>query len=176
MSKKRAGGWPGGLTNVLMLLKGACRQHGLSEVPPSPYEMGKRIISHLGLCPPEDIKEQKKILWLCAYLKEAGYKKAPYAKSMAKTVKKAGAPTATTKDEFYKSWEWTTLRMKILKRYGRVCMCCGAVPGFGVVLNVDHIKPLSKYWELRLDPDNLQVLCHPCNKGKGAWDETDYRS
>ena len=85
------------------------------------------------------------------------------------------APSNDRKVEFYASWEWTTLRMKTFMRYGRECMCCGARPGNGVVLNVDHIKPLSKHWELRLDPENLQVLCHPCNKGKGAWDDTDYR-
>lgn len=47
--------------------------------------------------------------------------------------------------------------------------------GNPVRIVVDHIKPISKHWHLRLDPDNLQVLCNDCNKGKGAWDETDYR-
>lgn len=86
-----------------------------------------------------------------------------------------GTPTVAHKKAFYESWGWTTLRMQILKRFGRTCMCCGAKPGNGIIMHVDHIKPLSKYWELRLDPDNLQVLCNTCNKGKGAWDETDYR-
>lgn len=40
---------------------------------------------------------------------------------------------------------------------------------------VDHIKPVRKYWHLRLDPDNLQVLCADCNRAKGNWDETDFR-
>lgn len=40
---------------------------------------------------------------------------------------------------------------------------------------VDHIKPLSKFWHLRLERSNLQVLCDECNMGKGAWDETDHR-
>lgn len=91
---------------------------------------------------------------------------------------------ATAKDgkaEFYLSWEWRTLRMKVLQQYGARCMCCGATPdhktvgGDPVSIVVDHIKPLSKYWDLRLDRGNLQVLCQECNQGKGAWDETDYR-
>lgn len=83
----------------------------------------------------------------------------------------------TTKDAFYASWEWRTVRMVVLKKYGHRCQSCGAKPlaGNEVRLTVDHIKPLSKHWELRLDPDNLQVLCDECNMGKGAWDETDYR-
>ncbi len=37
------------------------------------------------------------------------------------------------------------------------------------------MKPRSKYPELALDPENLQVLCRACNMGKRAWDETDFR-
>ncbi|NTA27437.1 HNH endonuclease [Allorhizobium ampelinum] len=85
------------------------------------------------------------------------------------------------KIDFYKSWEWRTLRMEVLKQYGRSCQCCGAEPGMKTVTGepvricVDHIKPLSKFWELRLDRKNLQVLCAECNQGKGAWDQTDFR-
>lgn len=82
---------------------------------------------------------------------------------------------------FYDSWEWKKARYQVLQRYGATCMLCGAgrgdvsLDGKPVKIDVDHIKPLSKHWELRLDPLNLQVLCHDCNKGKGAWDTTDYR-
>lgn len=82
---------------------------------------------------------------------------------------------------FYASWEWRTLRMEILKQYGHRCQSCGAttkdktVSGAPVRIVVDHIKPLSKFWDLRLDRNNLQVLCDECNQGKGAWDQTDYR-
>jgi|TARA_B110000211_G_C13911774_1_gene478706 5-methylcytosine-specific restriction endonuclease McrA len=34
-------------------------------------------------------------------------------------------------------------------------------------LNVDHIKPIKNYWNLRLDKNNLQILCKDCNKFKG---------
>lgn len=76
---------------------------------------------------------------------------------------------------FLSSWEWTTLRYQTLKKYGRRCMCCGATPDDGVKIHVDHVKPRRHYPELALDPGNLQVLCEDCNKGKGAWDETDFR-
>lgn len=80
-------------------------------------------------------------------------------------------------DEFLLSWEWRTLRYRVLQKHDRRCMCCGATPDDGVtVLHVDHIKPRSKYPAQALNPENLQVLCHICNQGKGAWDETDFRS
>ena len=90
-------------------------------------------------------------------------------------------PSRFVKDDFYYSWEWRTLRMEVLKANGRRCQCCGATPsdtaldGKKVRLVVDHIKPLSKFWSLRLERSNLQVLCDECNQGKGAWDETDWR-
>lgn len=75
--------------------------------------------------------------------------------------------------KFLDSPEWLTLRYQILLKYGRKCMCCFTTEG---EMHVDHIKPRSKYPELALDPDNLQVLCKACNLGKLAWDETDFRS
>lgn len=98
--------------------------------------------------------------------------------------KKAYAPSPNNKNSpksFYASWEWRTLRMEVLKAHGSVCQCCGSRPGEETIgggtvrIVVDHIKPLSKYWNLRLDRNNLQVLCDECNQGKGAWDETDHR-
>ncbi len=90
-------------------------------------------------------------------------------------------PSKAQKDEFYASWEWRTLRVEVLKEHGRRCACCGATPndkdmaGKPVRIVVDHIKPLSKYWHLRLQRSNLQPACDECNQGMGAWDETDYR-
>jgi len=84
--------------------------------------------------------------------------------------------TRKRKDTFLTSWEWTTLRYKVLQIFGRRCMCCGATPDDGhTVINVDHIKPRHTHPELKLEITNLQVLCHLCNKGKGAWDTTDFR-
>jgi 5-methylcytosine-specific restriction endonuclease McrA len=72
---------------------------------------------------------------------------------------------------FYSSYAWRNLRYIVLQKYGRKCMLCGSEDR----ICVDHIKPLRKYWSLRLDITNLQVLCEPCNHGKGNWDETDWR-
>ena len=65
--------------------------------------------------------------------------------------------------------------MAALKRYGRVCQCCGASPATGAKMHVDHIKPRKLFPQLALDLNNLQILCHECNHGKGNWDMTDWR-
>ena len=78
-------------------------------------------------------------------------------------------------DDFLSTYEWRKVRMIALKKYGARCQCCGATPATGAVMNVDHIKPRKLFPDLALDVDNLQVLCHECNHGKGNWDQTDWR-
>lgn len=68
--------------------------------------------------------------------------------------------------KFYQSFEWKQIRVRILERDGYRCVYCGNSPKTGAILNVDHIKPLKKYWSLRLNPENLQTLCSDCNHGK----------
>lgn len=75
---------------------------------------------------------------------------------------------------FYKTREWKELRFSILRKYGFSCMACGRKPP-GIILNVDHIKPRSKYPELEMDINNLQVLCATCNVGKLHHFEDDLR-
>lgn len=77
--------------------------------------------------------------------------------------------------DFYKSIEWRQLRYIALKNNGASCQCCGAKAGNGVQIHVDHIKPRSRYPELELCLDNLQILCEDCNVAKGSWDDTDWR-
>lgn len=84
-------------------------------------------------------------------------------------------PAYAKSDAFLKSYEWRKVRMQAIKRYGAKCMCCGATPATGAAMNVDHIKPRKHYPQLALDLENLQILCGPCNHGKGNWDETDWR-
>ncbi len=74
-------------------------------------------------------------------------------------------------DLFYLSSEWKALRTKVLRKYGKVCMKCGSRKD----IHVDHIKPKSNYPELKLDFDNMQVLCLVCNIQKGNRNEIDYR-
>ena len=95
--------------------------------------------------------------------------------SSSKKPRKKPASLFVTTDAFLSSYEWRKLRMQALIKYGRKCMCCGATPATGAVMNVDHIKPRKRYPELALNIDNLQILCHDCNHGKGNWNETDWR-
>lgn len=76
---------------------------------------------------------------------------------------------------FYKSDEWRRIRYQILREQGGKCQCCGRSAKDGVVLHVDHIVPLSKDWNKRLDKNNLQVLCEDCNLGKSNTDFIDWR-
>lgn len=91
-------------------------------------------------------------------------------------VKKTTYKTAfeSTK-EFLLTYEWRKTRMLALKKYGSRCQCCGATPASGAIMNVDHIKPRKLFPSLALDVNNLQILCHECNHGKGNWDMTDWR-
>ena len=99
----------------------------------------------------------------------------------ANVEKKPSTPTKPPqKDklkEFYDSDEWkhSRARYQALKKADGRCQCCGASRKDGVRLVVDHIKPVRKHWEQRLDPNNMQVLCDECNRGKASWDETDWR-
>lgn len=93
----------------------------------------------------------------------------------AKRRKDKGLPPREMKtDPFYRSWEWSEIRIKALVKYGSFCRACGHGPP-NVALQVDHIKPKKDFPELALDIDNLQVLCGSCNKGKGAWLIYDFR-
>ena len=83
---------------------------------------------------------------------------------------------AAASASFLDTYEWRRVRMQALKKYGAQCMCCGASPATGAVMNVDHIRPRRLFPELALDINNLQVLCHECNHGKGNWDMTDWRA
>lgn len=76
--------------------------------------------------------------------------------------------------QFYRTLKWRVLRYTILTKYGSRCQCCGRTASDGVVICVDHKKPVRKFWHMRLDPENLQILCQDCNLGKGSWDQTDF--
>lgn len=90
----------------------------------------------------------------------------------AKVVQKRYIPP----NEFYASDEWRAVRYEAIKQHGARCQCCGRSPKkHNVVIHVDHIKPRSKYPDLQLEVDNLQVLCEDCNLGKMARDATDWR-
>ncbi len=79
-------------------------------------------------------------------------------------------------ENFYTCKQWRELRAKALEKYECQCMMCGRSPkNDRVVLHVDHIKPKSKFPELALDINNLQILCACCNVGKSNKFQTDWR-
>ena len=80
-----------------------------------------------------------------------------------------------TSDAWYRSEEWKNCRNEYLKKYyekndKRVCNCCGKSED-EVVMNVDHIYPVRRYWDMRMNHDNLQNMCADCNKAKGNFME-----
>jgi len=79
-----------------------------------------------------------------------------------------------TLKNFYKSWDWKKIRYKAFEKYGRKCLSCGATNRNSVIV-VDHVKPVSTNWSLRLDIDNLQILCESCNMGKSNDKHDDFR-
>lgn len=150
------------------LTKGQRKKLRLKNCTKVPYQMSRRF----------EARRAAKVQRLSFYdPKNAAARQRKDAALLARV----SAPNSASKDAFYKSWEWRTLRMEVIKEFGRECQCCGAAPGMKtasgdpVRICVDHIKPLSKFWELRLVRSNLQILCDECNQGKGNWDQTDFR-
>lgn len=86
------------------------------------------------------------------------------------------SPEFLASEQFLRTWEWRQIRALALQHYGARCMCCGATPAHGERICVDHIKPRKTHPHLALEFGNLQILCEPCNHGKGNWSTTDWRS
>jgi hypothetical protein len=80
-----------------------------------------------------------------------------------------------SEDPFFQSREWLQLRYRTIEASNGNCSSCGNRHSAPNPLQVDHIKPRSKYPELALTPSNLQVLCRQCNLGKGNKTEKDWR-
>lgn len=84
-------------------------------------------------------------------------------------------PPLQQSDSFFQCTPWLELRYRILKASKGCCECCGRRGEPGNPLQVDHIKPRSKFPDLALRDDNCQVLCRQCNLGKSNKDATDWR-
>lgn len=152
-----------------------------SDVPRSREAVALRIIAHQPKFLPlmevaetrdRKLKERKK----ARLLRKRAERKASGVRSQVRSrpIQDERVDQARI-DEFYSSWEWSRVRYDFVKGKNRLCQCCGASPTDGVRIVVDHIKPIRHHWARRLDPANLQLLCDPCNMGKGSRDETDWR-
>jgi 5-methylcytosine-specific restriction endonuclease McrA len=66
----------------------------------------------------------------------------------------------------YKKW-----RRDVFKRDNYACIICGRKrkPGDRVLLEADHIKPVSQYPELVFDLDNGRTLCRECHQKTDTW-------
>ncbi|MDF0534101.1 HNH endonuclease [Shewanella sp. A32] len=75
------------------------------------------------------------------------------------------APKPST--NFYLSRAWQDLRYQVLNsREHRCALCHRSAAEHGIAVEVDHILPRSRYPDLALDINNLQILCYECNRGK----------
>lgn len=59
------------------------------------------------------------------------------------------------------SWKYRLWRNKVLKRDNYTCQLCNSRDK---KIHVDHIKPFSKYPELRMDFNNVRTLCVECHR------------
>src|SRR5699024_9732919 len=71
---------------------------------------------------------------------------------------------------FYKSTTWKYKRLEILKRDNYECVHCKEqgrlTTHHDATLEIDHIKELKDYPQLRLTNSNLQTLCRTCHNIK----------
>ena len=124
----------------------------------------------------QKIKEEDKALLRSKYQRMSGETNTPLKmivprKEIARSLEKT---SRAKKKKFFDSWEWKEVRYEVLVKFGARCMLCGATAK-DTKIHVDHIKPISKFWELRLQMSNLQVLCQSCNMGKGNHSADDFR-
>lgn len=74
---------------------------------------------------------------------------------------------SSIKNKFrHKGFKYKIWRESVYKRDNWTCQNCKKIGG---KLNADHIKPWSKYPELRYDIDNGKTLCISCHKKTNTW-------
>ena len=77
-------------------------------------------------------------------------------------------------ERFYSSGQWKKVRTHIMSRYGGLCRSCAEFDMDVRADVVDHIVPIEINWELKINFDNLQPLCHSCHNRKTADDKKKY--
>lgn len=70
--------------------------------------------------------------------------------------------------------QWKRLRARLIRERSHVCHWCGkaldpqAPRGASNAIEVDHVVPVSLRPDLAAELSNLVLVCHPCNRSKGA--------
>lgn len=68
------------------------------------------------------------------------------------------------KEQIYQEWKEGVARLKIIKRDGNLCQCCGRQANNEEKLDIDHIISKGSRPDLKTDLNNLQLLCRaPCH-------------
>lgn len=79
--------------------------------------------------------------------------------------------------KFFNSAKWKNLRKTIISRDVGICQRCfykfNRIEGLN--LEIHHIKPRSKFPELRFEESNLITLCKSCNTQLGTKGELDFK-
>lgn len=140
-----------------------CHLHGVATHGISIYEAADRLIALRSIPVEANFDKRERLLAALKWGRATGFHR------------NRSNPKKPIGDAFYDSWEWKRLRYEVLRERGPICECCGTTAAHGVRIVVDHIQPVRRYPERRLDKANLQILCDDCNMGKGSRDETDWR-
>ncbi|MBG9633138.1 HNH endonuclease [Bacillus thuringiensis] len=72
---------------------------------------------------------------------------------------------------FYNSRLWKDMRELMFRRDHGLCVQCRSKDIIQIGDVVDHIIPIRVDWSKRLEPTNLQTLCHACHNKKTKEDE-----
>lgn len=76
--------------------------------------------------------------------------------------------------KFYESKAWKVLRARMKNsaiKHGRTCNWCKKPLLKGQNMIADHIIMLRKRPDLRLDPNNIQMLHHACHSKKTVFSD-----
>lgn len=163
----------GNLNTYLRIFTEYMRENGLEPESKKLDDRISALLAAKGWQPPPRVFSSRRSMlqWLCSMMRPVTFDGRPTSERIEDL-----APRSVEDGlAFYRTPEWKRARIDALIRLGRRCGCCGASPETGAVLNVDHIKPLRFNWHLRLDQNNLQILCADCNAGKGNRLEVDFR-
>ncbi|NSS83791.1 HNH endonuclease [Enterococcus faecalis] len=97
----------------------------------------------------------------CSNTTERGAYCSEHARSSRKK-KKQGNVYHHENKSFYRTPAWRDMREVIYERDRGCCKCCGKFV-FGRKAHVHHIVPIKNNPLLKLDPNNLILLCSECH-------------